>query len=245
MNPMVVQKSDSGLLDKIKSQSSSYVRLNNALHILKTNINMHSIREPFRSIMITSPFVETDRFFVAKKLAGKFAGDNHNVLLIQLGDDLKSSKGLSNLIDRFTTKEICEALEGLTIDPQKKLEDGHVIAKCLSNFLMKTDQNFFYLSQGTKKMNLSDQTRFKAIQALLSVLNKQFDEIIFCLPPLETDTNVRILASLLDQALLVVDEENKRHKNVKRSIKALRKIPGKLMGTILFCDASKFGVHPE
>lgn len=184
---------------------------------IRTNIQFSIFDKEMKSIAVTSDMVGAGKSTVAANLAVTFSMQGKKVVLVD--SDLRKPTihrffGLSNR-------------NGLTT-----ILTNRSIRLC--NMIHHTDvDNLFVLTSGIIPPNPSELLASSRMDELLVELEKDFDLIIFDLPPVVAVTDAQIMASKVDGTIFVIRKENSTKDKIMESKLLLQRVNANVIGVVL------------
>lgn len=184
---------------------------------IRTNIQFSIFDKEMKSIAVTSDMVGAGKSTVAANLAVTFSMQGKKVVLVD--SDLRKPTihrffGLSNR-------------DGLTT-----ILTNRLIRLC--NMIHHTDvDNLFVLTSGIIPPNPSELLASSRMDELLVELEKEFDLIIFDLPPVVAVTDAQIMASKVDGTIFVIRKENSTKDKIMESKLLLQRVNANVIGVVL------------
>jgi non-specific protein-tyrosine kinase len=186
-----------------------------AYRTLRTNMIFSSLGEPLHTLAVTSPAPEEGKSITLANLAVAFAQGGKKTLLVDC--DLRrpsqhtiwgveQQPGLTNMM-----------LEGLKKPP---LLDVGV-------------ENLRLLTSGLLPPNPADLLGSSRMEAIIKQLKGEADIVLFDAPPAIAVTDVILLASNLDGALLVLRAGGTRREHAEQAKELLERVNIRLIGTVL------------
>ena len=169
------------VLSKPKSAASEAIR------ILRTNLQFSFIDDKFKTLMITSSMPGEGKSFISANLGSAFGMIDFKVLII----DCDLRKGRQNKIFNLSNEN---GLSNLLLDNIKNYK----------KYINKTEiDNLSIITSGLVPPNPSEILGSDKFKELLEILKKEYDLIILDCPPLNSITDSLVLATVVDQAIIV------------------------------------------
>lgn len=184
--------------------------------IIRSNIQFSSIDQPIQSVVITSAAAGEGKSTVAANLAVVFADSGKKTLLVDC--DLRrptvaltfkqwNHDGLTNLIGKGT----------------EKIED----------FVHESGiDNLSILTSGPKPPNPSEMLGSQRMTDLMNEFKKEFDFIIYDLPPVSIITDAQIIAAKADATVLVARQNQTQKQDFLQSVKLLKMAKANVIGVV-------------
>lgn len=206
-------RKDNQLVTLQDAQSS----VTEAFRELRTNIQFSAPETPYRSLVITSSSQEEGKSIVAANLAIMIAKAGYKTVLIDADlrrpiqhelFKLDNHSGLST----FLTSEHEEIME-----PQ-----------------ITSIPNLFVLTSGPFLPNPTEWLGSTRLHQIIEKLKERsFHFLILDSPPIGMVTDAAVLASMLDAAIVCIEAGKTPRGEVQKSIDAITRVGGKVLGTIL------------
>lgn len=185
--------------------------------IIRSNIQFSSIDKEIQSIVITSSEAGEGKSTISANLAVIMAQSGKKVLLVDadlrkptvaLTFKQENSMGLSTLLSKtdIATKQVIK-------------QTGVA--------------NLSILPSGPKPPNPSEMLSSKKMTMVLEELNKNYDYIIYDLPPVISITDAQILAAKVDATILVVKQNQAAKQSVLQANKLLKMANANIIGVIM------------
>lgn len=183
---------------------------------IRTNIQFSSSADKeIKTIVITSSGPGEGKSTTSANLAVVFANSGQKVLLIDADlrkptihktFNLSNNLGFSNLIS--TQETIQDVVQKTVVD------------------------NLDVLTSGLKSPNPSELLASKRMDNILNELKKEYDLIIFDMPPIVAVTDAQIMASKVDGTLLVIREEVSKKEPLYKARDLLKMVNANVLGAI-------------
>ncbi|MBL1228910.1 CpsD/CapB family tyrosine-protein kinase [Enterococcus sp. BWB1-3] len=197
------------LADKASPVSEQY-------RTIRTNIQYSMMDQEMRTLVITSSGPGEGKSTTAANLAVVFASSGKRVLLadadmrkptVAKTFNLSNSDGLSNILGR----------------PQVNLD------QIIQNSGVP---NLSVLPSGPKPPNPSELLGSVRMGKLLELLERNYDLVIFDMPPIVTVTDAQVLASKVDGTVLVARENVTNRDLLKKAKNLLNYVDANLLGVV-------------
>lgn len=183
---------------------------------IRTNIQFSSSADhEIKTIVVTSSGPGEGKSTTSANLAVVFANSGQKVLLIDADlrkptihktFNLSNDLGFSNLIS--TQETIQDVVQKTTVE------------------------NLYVLTSGLKSPNPSELLSSKRMDAILIELRREYDLVIFDMPPIVAVTDAQIMSSKVDGTLLVVREEVSRKESLYKARDLLKMVNANVLGAI-------------
>ncbi len=111
----------------------------------------------------------------------------------------------------------------------------------MSNFRSKYFNNWFIIPSGSLPPNPSELLGSKKMKNLLSVFAKQFDYIIFDLPPVNIVSDALTISKYLSGMIVVIREDYTEKKELETCVRQLKLSDVKVLGCVI--NEAKNGRH--
>ena len=193
---------------------------------LRTNLQFTAVDKNLKTILVTSTNASEGKSFVSANLAISFAQADKKVLLVDC--DLRKGRlhrmfGISNR----------KGLSNLLTDSLQNLND----------YIEKTNiENLSVITCGTYPPNPSELLASQKNKQLVKSLRERYDIIIFDGAPVGGLADSVILASLVDETIIVVKDANTAKNDLMAAKDALEKVGAKIAG-IVFNSVNRKGSH--
>ena len=188
-----------------------------SIKALRTNLQFASVDKEMSTILITSSLASEGKSFVSSNLADSFAQAGKRVLIIDC--DLRKGRlhkifgvpnvtGLSNLL-----------ADTLTNAPK---------------YIQKTNlRNLSIITRGAYPPNPSELLGSKKNKTLIEALKKRFDIIIFDGAPVNGVTDSVIMATIVDEVLIVTKDSSTPKATLLATKDALAKVDAPIAGIVM------------
>lgn len=184
---------------------------------IRTNIQFSIFDKEIKTIAVTSDSVGAGKSTIAANLAISFSMQGKKVILI----DSDMRKPTIHQFFEFSNQD------GLT----SLLTDRSIDFK---NMVHHTEiENLFILTSGIIPPNPSELLASKRMDELLVELEKEYDLVIFDLPPVMVVTDAQIMASKVDGTIFVIRKDNSTKDKIMQSKTLLQKVNANVIGVIL------------
>jgi capsular exopolysaccharide synthesis family protein len=186
-----------------------------AYRTLRTNLFYSFIDNRPRTILVTSPGPGDGKSITCANLGVVLAQADKTVLILDCDlrspaqhaiFGLRSRRGLVTVLvgeDDFH-RELQEPIEGLKV-----------------------------LTSGPVPLNPAELLGSRGFAQLLAGAREQFDYVLLDAPPVEVVTDPVVLSTQVDGTLLVVDAQKTRQGAVRRSMRSLKSVEARILGTVM------------
>ena len=184
---------------------------------IRTNIQFSIFDKEIKTIAVTSDIAGAGKSTVAANLAVAFSMQGKKVVLID--SDMRKPT-----IHRFFSLSNRDGLTSLLTDR----------TLTLASMIHHTPtENLFVLTSGIIPPNPSELLASKRMDELLVELEKDYDLVIFDLPPVMAVTDAQILTSKVDGTIVVIRKENSTKDKIMQSKILLQKVKANVIGVVL------------
>ncbi len=196
--------------------------ISESVKALRTNLQFASVDKELNTILITSSLTNEGKSFISSNLAVSFAQADKNVLII----DCDLRKGRLHKI--FDVPNVT-GLSNLLVDTPSNAP----------KYIQKTTiKNLSVITRGAYPPNPSELLGSKKNKNLIKSLKKRFDIIIFDGTPVNGVTDSVIMATIVDEVLIVAKDGNTPKSTLLATRDALTKVNAPIAG-IVMNDVSK------
>ena len=189
--------------------------------MLCATINNAHTTQPFKTLMVTSPFANEGKSTIAVNIASFLAQSGQKVLLVDANFrnpvldqhfQLSNRNGLSHALLEIETQQQAERLGSPTEIPSLRV-----------------------LTAGTLPTNPPELLQSYLAQQLFQHFNNSayFDYIIFDTPPVLPIADAQILASYIEATILVVDTSKTSRQAIVRAKQRLSRTGTRILGVVL------------
>lgn len=187
---------------------------------IRTNIQYSMIDKKVKSIVLTSARQGAGKSFISSNLAVTLASENKRILLVdadfrkpsvQKIFKLKNSLGLSTLLtdDELTTEKVVQ----------------------YSRY-----NNLYVLPSGAIPPNPSELLNSEKMSKIMEELKKDFDFIIYDMPPLLEVADAQILAGKVDGTIFVIPKGQLTEEDALKSKELLSIAGARVLGAVMNWD---------
>ena len=185
--PLVSKKKDNREKDLIVHNDPKSP-ISEGLRTIRTNLQFSNVDKQMKKIMITSSMPGEGKSFTSANLATAFAQDGAKVIMI----DCDMRKGRLHKIFEISNSK---GLSNLLIDN---------IEKNYKKYIKKTNiENLSIIPSGMIPPNPSELLNSEANKKLISILEKEYDYVIFDCVPINGLPDSLIMANLVNKAIIV------------------------------------------
>ena len=185
--PLVSKKKDNKEKDLIVHNDPKSP-ISEGLRTIRTNLQFSNVDKQMKKIMITSSMPGEGKSFTSANLATAFAQDGAKVIMI----DCDMRKGRLHKIFEISNSK---GLSNLLIDN---------IEKNYKKYIKKTNiENLSIIPSGMIPPNPSELLNSEANKKLISILEKEYDYVIFDCVPINGLPDSLIMANLVNKAIIV------------------------------------------
>ncbi len=188
-----------------------------AYRTLRVNVEFAALDSSVRTLLVTSAAPGEGKSVTSANLAVAFAQAGSRVLLVDA--DLRKP-GLHGLFGLPNEQGLTTMLRGDTVEPE-------VLSQ-------PTEQaNLHVLATGPLPPNPAELLGSQRMQAVLELLRKSADLVIFDSPPLQAVTDSAVLSAFVDGTLLVVRAGHSRRAPVQKARETLARAGANVLGVVL------------
>ena len=186
-----------------------------AYRSLRSNIEYSSFDETYKVIVVTSSLPGEGKSTTSGNLALVLAQGDKKVLLVDC--DMRKP----SLHKKFKISNI-SGISDLLLNREefKQIAQEH-------------NDNLTIITAGKVPPNPSEMLASNVMSKFIEEMKKEFDYIILDTPPLQAVTDAQVLSTKADGVLLVVRAGVTKKEAVASSVDLVRKVKGKVMGTVL------------
>ena len=185
--PLVSKKKDNREKDLIVHNDPKSP-ISEGLRTIRTNLQFSNVDKQMKKIMITSSMPGEGKSFTSANLATAFAQDGAKVIMVDCDMrkgrlhkifEISNSKGLSNLL-----------IDNIEKNYKKSIKKTNI-------------ENLSIIPSGMIPPNPSELLNSEANKKLISILEKEYDYVIFDCVPINGLPDSLIMANLVNKAIIV------------------------------------------
>lgn len=184
---------------------------------IRTNIQYFMVDKPLKSVVITSAVQGAGKSFVAANLSATFSIENKRVLLV----DADLRKPTIHRTFNYTNQS---GLTTLLTHPDMEVND--VIFKTAMPYL-------HVLTSGPIPPNPAELLSTNRMNDIINELEKQYELIVFDMPPILPVTDTHIMAGKTDGVIFVIPSGKASKDEVMKSKKMLEMIKANVIGVVM------------
>lgn len=194
---------------------------------LRVNVEFAAVDSPVHTLLVTSTAPGEGKTVTSANLAVAFAQAGSRVLLVDA--DLRRP-GVHAAFDVPNANGLTTMLRGDAAE--------HEIPS------QSTEQaNLRILTTGPLPPNPAELLGSQRMQAVMELLRKDADLVIFDSPPLQAVTDAAVLSAFVDGTLLVVNAGRTRRGQLRKARETLARAGANVLGVVLNRVASKESLH--
>lgn len=202
---------------------------------LRTNIQFMNTKGKLKSILITSTLPGEGKSWISSNLAVTFAQAGKKVVLIDA--DMRKGR-IYSIFGVSPRPGLSNYLSGVDWN------EGADASNDLADYIQETDvENLYVIAAGNVPPNPSELLVSDQMIDLMERLKELCDIIIFDGTPSQLVTDSLILARIVDSTVIVTASNDTKKEDLKRVIKNINNVGGKIAGVILnkiTVDAKKY-----
>lgn len=192
--------------------------ISEGIRTIRTNLQFSNVDGNLKKIMITSSMPGEGKSFTSANLATAFAQDGNKVLIV----DCDMRKGRVHKIFEISNNK---GLSNLLIDN---------IEKNYKKYIQKTKiENLSVLPSGTIPPNPSELLNSEANKKLISILEEQYDYIIFDCVPINGLPDSLIMTNLVDKSIIVCASNVTPTELLQKTKTSLKNVDSDIAGIIV------------
>ncbi len=185
--------------------------------VLRTNLQFKMSDKRIRTLMVTSTVPMEGKSLTSANLATVLAHSGKRVLLVDA--DLRRPT-VHRIFEIGNSAGLTTALSSSTVDFSEIIHEEVL-------------ENLSVMTSGPLPPNPAELLSSNRMLELVRALSQRFDVVIFDTPPVMAVADATVLASAVDGALLVVDNNHTRKKLLRQSFDALMAVGTNVMGIVL------------
>jgi capsular exopolysaccharide synthesis family protein len=192
----------------------------------------HLVTEAYQGLRTALIFARKEESGQVVLVTGTAPQEGKTTTLVNIGRLLAASGERTLLVDFDLRRAQLHHRMGVTREPG--VTDLFVKHENLASLVRPTSSpGLFVLTAGPLPPNPPALLARKNLETLLADLRSQFEWILVDSPPLASVTDALLLARHADISVVVIRHNKVDRKLVKRSVAALRKVTGSLLGVVL------------
>lgn len=205
-----------------KKQSSNQLEVQNAAKTLFANIRFMSPDSPIRSIVMTSSVPNEGKSTCSVELARAIATSGKTVLLVEADMRRRTLASLLNVRPPAGVYSV--------------LTDATPLSAAVA---ATTTPNFYFLDVEPNIPNPADILSSKRYRKLVTLLEENYDYVIFDTPPVGTFVDAAILSTFVDGTVMVVKPGSTKRAELVDAYDQLRKADANVLGLCAtFCEGT-------
>ena len=185
--------------------------------VLRANLQFKMGDKRIRTLMVTSTVPMEGKSLTSANLATVLAHSGKRVLLVDA--DLRRPT-VHRIFEIGNSAGLTTALSSSTVDFSEIIHEEVL-------------ENLSVMTSGPLPPNPAELLSSNRMLELVRALSQRFDVVIFDTPPVMAVADATVLASAVDGALLVVDNNHTRKKLLRQSFDALMAVGTNVMGIVL------------
>jgi capsular exopolysaccharide synthesis family protein len=210
---------------------STYGPAGEAYRLMRTNLDLASLQQPWRSLLVTSAKSREGKSTIAANLGVVLAHAGRRVIVVDA--DLRNP-GLHRLFGLENGRGLADLLVASGAATQSVLVDGYLRPGPIANLQV--------LTSGFMPPNPNELLQSSAFLGVLDQLGRSADAVVLDGPPTLGSADVLVLAQAADATLLVVDTQRARAGAIYQAVAALRQTGTHLLGGVLNRRSPRLGV---
>lgn len=188
------------------------------IRTIRTNLQFSNIDQDVKKIMVTSSMPGEGKSFISANLAIAFAQDGKKVLVIDC--DLRKGR-----MHRIFEEGNGKGLSNLLIDD---------IEEKYKKYIKQTKvPNLSIITAGVVPPNPSELLNSEANKKLISILEKEYDYIIFDCVPINGLPDSLIMSNLVDKTILVSAIKETPIELLQQTTKSLQNVESNIAGIVV------------
>lgn len=188
------------------------------IRTIRTNLQFSNIDQDVKKIMVTSSMPGEGKSFISANLAIAFAQDGKKVLVIDC--DLRKGR-----MHRIFEEGNGKGLSNLLIDD---------IEEKYKKYIKQTKvPNLSIITAGVVPPNPSELLNSEANKKLISILEKEYDYIIFDCVPINGLPDSLIMSNLVDKTILVSAMKETPIELLQQTTKSLQNVESNIAGIVV------------
>lgn len=201
-------------METVKTPSSI---ISEQFKTIRTNIQFSNADHRYKNLLLTSSVASEGKSTVAANLAVTFADQGLKTLLVDA--DMRRPTVVSTF----------------QISNQKGLTNYLTDSKFdINEIIYRTSvSNLYVMPSGPVPPNPAELINSKKMDALIKLLSKELDLVIYDAPPILSVTDSQILSTKVDGTILVVKDNYSEKAAIKKAVTLLKNVDANIIGTIL------------
>ncbi len=192
--------------------------ISEGLRTIRTNLQFSNVDKQMKKIMITSSMPGEGKSFTTANLATAFAQDGSKVIIV----DCDMRKGRVHKIFEISNNK---GLSNLLIDD---------IEKNYKKYIKKTSiANLSIIPSGIIPPNPSELLNSEANKKLISILEKEYDYVIFDCVPINGLPDSLIMANLVNKAIIVCAANITPTELLQKTKTSLQNVDAEIAGIVI------------
>jgi succinoglycan biosynthesis transport protein ExoP len=191
--------------------------ISEAYRSLRTNLQYFNTDKPLKSLLITSTLAREGKSTIVSNLG--ITMSQRGLKTVVVDADLRKP-----VINKLFTTEVHPGLTDLIINKEMDIKEA----------VKKTDiENLFIVPAGNTPPNPTDLLESKRMKEIITLLQKNFDFVLFDSPPIMVVTDAVVLSRLIDGVVLVIETKKTKRDAAFEAKGVIENVGGRLLGAIL------------
>ena len=226
--PTVQKKKGETKLEELIVQLDPKSTISEGIRTIRTNLQFSNIDGTMKKIMLTSSMPGEGKSFASANIATAFAQDGKKVLMIDCDMrkgrlhkifELSNSKGLSNLL-----------IDNIEKNYKKYIKSTKI-------------ENLSIITSGVVPPNPSELLNSEANKKLISILEKEYDYIIFDCTPTNGLPDSLIMAGLVNKTMIVCAANKTPIDLLQKTKNLLQNVDANIAGVIINKTKSSYNKY--